>query len=469
MTATQHLLDFAAADHRLPDSAREAALRLLADTLAGGAAGAASDEARHMLAAVRGWGEGDASRLLGFPPPAHPELVEGSSCSFGQEKDRASTGSAPADHFEHARLPAPSAAWFNGFAIHCLEWDAVHEPAVVHALSVVTAALIAASDRKGGSDPDAFLAALAVGVDIASGMGVAATGAMSFFRPATAGVIGAALAVARLEGLPSDRFADVLGIAYSQAAGTMQAHVEASVALPLQIAHAARAAITAVDLARAGMDGRHNALEGPFGYFTLFEPGDLRRYTDSIGERWLIEEVSTKPFPSGRASHGVLGTIDDLLRSGELEPAAVASVDVAAPPLINRLVGRPYKPDMAPSYARLCLPFLVPLLLRDGIVNPACFTADQFADPALAALGDKVTVRLNDNPDPNALAPQQLTIMLKNGGHIARQITGNLGSPAAPMSADQTKAKYDLCRVLASPDADARLFDDPLLYATDPQ
>lgn len=435
MSDTARLLEFASSDHGLPDGARAASLRLIADTLAGGAAGAMSDEAQHLLSAARQWGEGAEARMIG---------LEG-------------------------RLPAPSAAWFNGFAVHCLEWDAVHEPAVVHALSVVTAALLAASDRQGGSDPDAFLTALAVGVDIASGMGVAATGAMEFFRPATAGVMGASLAVARLEGLAPDRFADVLGLAYSQAAGTMQAHVEASVALPLQIGNAARAAITAVDLAKAGMDGPHDGIEGPFGYFKLFEPGDLSRYADSIGTRWLIEEVSTKPFPSGRASHGVLGTVDDMLRAAELDAAAVASVDVAAPPLINRLVGRPYKPDMAPSYARLCLAFLLPLMLRDGIVNPACFTPEQFTDPGLRALAEKVTVRLDDNPDPNALAPQQLVITLADGSQVERIITDNLGSPDAPMSADQAAAKYDLCRTLASPDADVRLFDEPLSYATDPR
>ncbi|WP_254305779.1 MmgE/PrpD family protein [Sphingopyxis sp. BSNA05] len=76
-----------------------------------------------------------------------------------------------------------SAAWFNGFAIHCLEWDAVHEPAVVHALSVVTAALLASADRLQGCDPEDFLTALAVGVDIASGLGIAATGAMQFSGP----------------------------------------------------------------------------------------------------------------------------------------------------------------------------------------------------------------------------------------------------------------------------------------------
>src|SRR5690606_34945376 len=160
-----------------------------------------------VLAAAQRWGTGGDARLLG----------------------------------EEARLPAAGAAFVNAYRIHCLEWDAVHEPAVVHALSVVTAALGAAIDRMGGCDPERALAALAVGVDVASGLGIAASSPLSFFRPATAGCIGAALAVARLEGV--EPLADVLGLAYSFCAGTMQAHVEGSIALPLQIANAARSAI----------------------------------------------------------------------------------------------------------------------------------------------------------------------------------------------------------------------------------
>lgn len=435
MKATQQILDFATADHELPESAKSAAFHLLGDTLAGGAAGAASEEAQAMLTAVHGWGNGDEARLLGL-----------------------------AD-----RLPTPSAAWFHGFAIHCLEWDAVHEPAVVHAMSVVTASLLASADRMGGCNADEFLTALAVGVDIASGIGVAATGAMQFFRPATAGIIGAALAVARLEGIPAEKFTDIMGLAYSQAAGTMQAHVEASIALPLQIANASRAAITAVDLAKADMDGPHDTLDGPFGYFKLFEPGDLTRYTNELGSRWLIEEVSIKPFPSGRASHGILGAIDDMIRDGSLDPALVQSVDVAAPPLIHRLVGRPYKTDMTPSYARLCLPFLVPLMLRDRIIDPRCFHSQEFANPDLVRLSSDVIVRIDDNPDHNALAPQKLCIGLSDGTVIERIITDNLGSPTAPMSDAQTQSKRDLAHSLASENCDPRIFDDPLAYATEPQ
>ena len=435
MTATRKIINFATADHVLPPSTRATTLRLLGDTLAGGAAGASSDDAQKMLAAARSWGSGGQARLLG----------------------------------SRERLPAPSAAWFNGFAIHCLEWDAVHEPAVVHAMSVVTAALLASVDRSGGCDPDKFLTALAVGVDIASGLGIAATGGMQFFRPATAGVIGAALAVARLEGAAADQFPDILGLAYSQASGTMQAHVEASIALPLQIANASRAAITAVDLVKAGMDGPHDALEGPFGYFTLLEPGDLSRYGDFIGSKWLIDEVSIKPFPSGRASHGILGAIDDMLRDGSLDPEQVISIDISAPPLIHRLVGRPYKADITPSYARLCLPFLIPLMLRDRIIDPRCFTPEEFANPDLLNLGRKVTVRIDDNPDHNALTPQSLTISLNDGSKIERIISDNLGSPSAPMSEAQTRSKRDLARSLTDTDCDPRIFDHPLAYATEPQ
>ncbi|MEP2380032.1 MmgE/PrpD family protein, partial [Parasphingorhabdus sp.] len=336
-------------------------------------------------------------------------------------------------------------------------------------MSVVTAALLASADRLGGCEEDAFLTALAVGVDIASGLGVSASGAMEFFRPATAGVIGAALAVARLESLSAEQFPDVMGLAYSQAAGTMQAHVEASIALPLQIANASRAAITAVDLVKAGMNGPHDVLEGPFGYYKLIEPGDLTEYAATLGQRWLIDEVSIKPFPSGRASHGIIGALDDLLRDEAIDPSDVESVSVLAPPLIHRLVGRPYKQDMTPSYARLCLPFLVPLMLRDGIIDPRCFTAQEFANPDLVKLGQKVTVKIDDNPDQNALAPQQLVIRSAGEFQLSLTINDNLGSPTAPMSDAQTRSKRDLARSLADADCDIRIFDHPLAYVTEPR
>jgi len=449
VSATAALLDFAAADHRLPDDARADAERLFADTLAVGAAGATAPGAADVRAAARSWGAAEEARIIGL----------------------------------NERLPAPSAAFVNAFQIHCLEWDAVHEPAVVHALSVVTAALMAVLDRRavrasallgmdGGQissnqnrssrvdSKDALvretLTALTIGVDIASGLGLAADSPLAFFRPATAGCIGAALAVARIEGIGRDRLPDVLGLAYSFCAGTMQAHVEGSIALPLQIANAARSAIMAADLVKAGLTGPHDALEGPMGYFRLFDQGDLARYTQGLGRVWRISEVSVKPYPSGRASHAVLAALAELRGEGE-----IVSIEAQVPPLVARMVGRAPVAEMTPAYARLCLPVLAELMIEDGRIDPR-----RFGD--LSGLRPRIALATDGNPDPNALSPLRVTVTFADGRQVRREIPHTLGSPHAPLSTEQTAAKFALARELAPVDCDNRIFDDPLTYLTNP-
>ena len=241
----------------------------------------------------------------------------------------------------------------------------------------------------------------------------------------------------------------------------MQAHVEASITLPLQIGRAAQAAIQAIDLVKSGMTGPHDVLEGPFGYSNLIEPIDLMRYTKTVGEVWRISEVSVKPFPSGRASHGALGALADLRAEGAVSLDTIEGVEMFAPPLIHRLVGRPYEPAAPMSYNRLCMAFLAPLMLRDGHIDPRLVET-------VAELAEKVTVTLNGNTDDNAMAPQRLVVKLRDGTTIERIITANLGSPDAPMSPDQSVQKYNLCRTLAG-DCDPRIFDDSLHYATEPR
>lgn len=426
MSATQDLLAFAGAAHTLSDTVRADAVRLLGDTLANGAAGVGAPGEPEILTTARQFGAGDEARLLGTSE----------------------------------RLPAPSAAFVNGYRVHCLEWDAVHEPAVVHAMSVVTAALAAAIDRRGAVDPEEALVALSIGVDIASGLGLSVDSAMTFFRPAVCGVMGAAVAVARIDEAPID---DALGLAYSSAAGTMQAHVEGSETLPFQIANAARAAITASDLAKAGFSGPKNPLEGPFGYYALFEKGELERYTRDLGSVWRIAEVSTKPFPSGRASHAALGKLGEL----SLDPSNVATIELACPPLIRRLVDRPYSPDMTPAWARLCMPYLSALMLTDGRIDPRRFTPADIASPELADIAAKVRLTDDGNQDGNALFPQSLTITGSDGATTQHPVEHTLGSPDNPLSAEQNATKLGLARELAPDDTDPRIFDDPLAYFTD--
>ncbi len=169
------------------------------------------------------------------------------------------------------QLDAPTAAMINAFHAHSLEFDCVHELAVVHPLTTIQSASLAYAERCGGLAGRDLLVALALGVDVATSIGMAAQSGLRFFRPATAGIFGATAAVGKLAGLSQAQLMNALGLAYAQAAGNMQSHVEGGTALALQMAFAAGAAIRAVDLAQANFPGPHDILGGRFGYFPLYE------------------------------------------------------------------------------------------------------------------------------------------------------------------------------------------------------
>jgi 2-methylcitrate dehydratase PrpD len=225
----------------------------------------------------------------------------------------------------------------------------------------------------------------------------------------------------------------------------MQAHAEGKPALPVQIANAARAAVMAVDLAEAGLPGPEASLEGPFGYLTLFETAHNAAPLTDPAPGFRIAEVSWKPFPTGRAAHGGIVALQTLMADHGLTSGAIAQIVYRAPPLIHRLVGRRPSADMAPAWARLCLPWLGAVVLTRGTVGLADFTPERLSDLALLQLADRVLVEADDNPDPAAFTPATLTVSTNDGRSFRHSVTAQLGSPAQPLTHEQHLAKQAAC------------------------
>lgn len=343
-------------------------------------------------------------------------------------------------------LPPHAAAVVNGFQIHCLEWDGLHEPSVVIALCTTISALVSEIQMRPHVTLDEVLLALAIGVETAVFFGAGSASAPRFFRPSAAGVMGAAMALGKLRGLDVARLPDVLGLAYSQVGGTMQAHWEGSEALALQVGFAARAALTAADLAEAGVGGPHEVIAGKFGYFTLIEsPGDIAGALASWGSPWKIADVAHKPFPAGRATQSVLTAIMDLRTEQDFGADDILSVHAIVPPLIGLLVNRPYEAEMTPAYARLCLQYVIARMLLDDGIDPRRFTQDYFAQPEVAALAPRISCSVDDNPDPNAMSPQTIEVKLFDGTSHCVVVEHPLGSPGRRLDAAQRAAKVAQC------------------------
>ncbi len=400
----EHVADTGYED--LSEAAAAATRTFVLDTLGVGAAGSAGPWTRPLI---------DTQRL---------------SCPGGQARV-----------WSHgARLSAAGAAVCNGYQIHNGEFDCVHEGAVVHAFTVPLAAALAWAEREGEVTGRDFLTALALGVDVACHLGAASKSPLRFFRPATAGAFGAVAAVGRLAGFDPPTLVNAFGAVHGQLSGTMQAHVEGSPLLAMQMGFSARNAIVACDMAAHGLAAPQAVLEGPFGFYALFEgEHDPDAMLGEVGKVWRVTELSHKPFPSGRATHAVIDACLELRARMGLDSAgdaegAVEQVTARVPPLVHQLVGRPVRGGMDVNYARLCCRYAAARALLGGRVGSGDFLPDAMTDPASLALARRVDVVIDANPDPNALVPVTVELALRDGREGSHRVEVMYGHPARPMA-----------------------------------
>jgi len=388
-----------------------AAKTFILDSLGVGIAGSKAPFNEAVFKTAMAWGQGDAAHIWG----------------------------------RGLKAPAATAAYMNGFQIHAMEFDCVHEPAVVHPMATILAALSAEAETHERLSGRAFIEAIIIAVDIAAELGVAVKSPLKFFRPATAGLFGAALGIARLRGFNEAQALSAMGCALAQCAGVMQAHVEGKPTLPVQIAGAARAALIACDLTQAGLAGPESALEGPYGYFAMFEDEvDIESAVSSLGQIHRITEVSWKPFPTGRAAQGGIVLVQKLREKG-VSLDNLERLTLFAPPIIPRLVDRPVIENMSANYARLCFPYLAQIALGRATVGLADFTPKDLCDPDISARAKTISVKTNHVTDPAAFVPQSLEAVLLDGTVVNVEIDTLFGAPNDPLSDAQHMAKFQNC------------------------
>ena len=374
--------------------------------------------------------------LAGSTGPYVPELLRTYGLSSAPEVTARVLG-------QNAKLNPADAALVNGFQIHNSEFDCVHEEAVIHTMTVLLAVIFADADRRGDISGRDLLRAAVLGVDVACNLGVACTSGLQFFRPATAGAFAAVAAVGSARGYNKEELIRAFSLAYVQLSGTMQAHTEGSSLLALQIGFNARNALIACDLAENGLPGLQGVLEGRFGYFGLIEAqGDIRSVLSTLGKNWRINEVAHKPFPSGRATHGIVDAIQELQGSNTINVDQIESVRAMVPSLTHHLVGRPIHDAMEISYARLNGQYAAAIMLQKNFIDIDDFTIEAIRNKSYLELARKISIEIDGNPDPNALSPVEVEIKMENGEKFFKRIDTVYGNPNKPLTRDAHLAKF---------------------------
>ena len=345
-----------------------------------------------------------------------------------------------------------AATLINAYQIHCLEFDCIHEGAVVHPMAAILSSMLAHCESKNRDglavNGKEFLLSLALGVDIASFLGISAKGELKFFRPATASGFGAVASLSKIQKFSSVEINNALGIMYSQTCGNMQSHVEGVPILGLQVGFNAKAALASMDLTMAGFPGPKRVFNGEHGYFNLIENNqyDLKYMKKNIGNQWMINELAHKPYPSGRLTHGLVHAIRDLKTKYKVNKNDIKSIVCHVPPGVYKLVSRPVIKDLTTNYAKLCAKFVGASFMIHDHLNIETFTDRNYLENnETLNFSEKITMFQNEDLDEKVLTPQFFSVLLENNEKIEIKLDYVYGHPKVPLTEKEYLKKFEVC------------------------
>ena len=360
------------------------------------------------------------------------------ACALGGADDRStgilietlSAGTGPSVLIGRSERADPfTAALVNGHAGHVLDYDDVHASVRGHPTVVILPALLAIAGTRPVAARD-LIASYVVGLEAMARLGLA-LGARhyetGFHATATLGPVGAAAAVAHLLRFSPETTAVALGLAATQSAGLrLQFGYDAK---PLHAGLAARAGLTAARLARAGLSGAPDFLDGPIGFLDAFGFGGTapERLLAGWGEPWQILKpgLTLKAFPCCTAAHPVAVGALALREADALRAEAVESVVLTFPPGGDAalVVSRP----TTGIEARFSPEYIFAAAFTDGALGIGHFD-ERPVRPDLAALAARVS-RRHDETAPRLSADPAtrfvvIDVALTDGTAVSRRIEG---------------------------------------------
>lgn len=228
------------------------------------------------------------------------------------------------------RLPAVSAAEYNGTLAHVLDYDDVNLAITGHATAVIVPALLALAQQR-GRDSASMLAAMVAGYDVACRVGLLmAPGhyARGFHSTATMGSLGAAAACAHLLGLTPQQTRVALGLAATQCGGLKA--MFGSMGKPWHAGLAARNGLMAAQLAARGFEGPADIIECPQGFAEAFSPDfNLQAALAIPAGGWHIRNTLFKYHASCYATHACMEALATLQREQGWQTQDIEHVDIS--------------------------------------------------------------------------------------------------------------------------------------------
>ena len=365
-------------------------------------------------------------------------------------------------------LTAPFAAMINGIAGHAMDWDdsqlSISPDRIYGLLTHPTipplSAALAVAEEIGAVSGKTFLTAFLAGFEVECKIAEAINPdhyKKGFHTSGTVGSFGAAMAAAKLLDLTEDQIRHAIGITASMASGIRTNF--GTMTKPLHVGRAAGNGVTAAMLAKDGFEADMAALDGPWGFFSVFGRGfDVEKIAGCIGKPHTIVDpgVSIKPYPCGILTHPSMDAMLSIVTENNIAPDSIKEVVLYAGSNILNPIR--YKIARNELEGKFCMPFLLAAIAIARKAGVHEFTDDFVNAPRTQALMQRIRTAFDPQIEAKGWDKirSRVEVVLNNSQKIIKEADERYrGGPENPLSDGELQSKFTDCaeRLL---DEDAR-------------
>jgi 2-methylcitrate dehydratase PrpD len=405
----------------LPFEVVEATKKEILDLLGVALGGASQPGATHVCELVKEWGGKEESSIIG----------------------------------SKQKVPAPNAAQANATMAHALDFDDVHEAAVMHPGIASIPVIMAVGEAQGNLSGKELIVNTALGVDMMCRLALATTPGKSpielgWHLTSLFGFMGSAATAARVMDLDEEKIVDAIGIGYHQCAGNGQCVKDGALAKRLGPGFAIKGGITAALLAKAGVSGAKNSLEGEWGLYRQYMHGDYSPeiLTADLGKRFEGVNVAIKPYPCCRGIHPAIDAalalaVDENVRSQDIKEIVLSVTDAHLSLLCQPDEAK--RSPRSPVDAQFSIPWGVASAIVGRRVGLSDFTESAIRNREVLEVTQKIRVEVDNTLHKPGPEPTRVKVITKDGKALVRVVENPLGSLERPMSFEDCARKFSDC------------------------
>lgn len=359
------------------------------------------------------------------------------------------------------KAPAAWAAFVNGSLGHMLDYDDMGESG--HPGIVTIPVAFAVAEKMGGVDGRELITAIAAGMDVMTRISRAIdvpdwTMTEGWFATQLIGFAAGAATAGRLLKLDPEHMENALGIGFNQMSGTRQmAEGAATHMRSMQAGFSGQGAVLAAELARRGIIGSKDFVEGRYGFFRTYIRGcepDWDGIVDGLGVKFpILEKHGFKVWPACAYTRTTNTSTLAIREQHGLKPEDIESITIVGGTGGTQQLCEPLTAKRRPKVSidgKFSIPFTTAVMMAKGNVTLRDYTEEGLRDPAVLAMADRVSYRAGTQPVTGKGGSQDVSktsveIVTRDGRRFEHRPSSVPGDAKNPVSWAQLEAKFRDC------------------------